>query len=460
MVQDVTTNLRLWKHLNVEAYSQPAVELEHRIAYVCDQMEKCGVPFDVEAAGRLHAELIEKKAEAETKLVGTFGTWLAPVSPKELQTPFVPKKDNAKRGYTAGAPLTRLKSVTFNPGSRDHIAKVLLERGWKPKDFTPGGKPEINENVVAAAASIFPEIAGLADYLMLDKRLSQLADGEQSWLKTVKPDGCIHGVINPMGTTTSRCSHFNPNMGQVPASKSPYGSECRSLFGARKGWKLVGADQEGLELRGFSHYLKPLDGGAYEKIVLEADPHWANVLAMGLLPEGTVRDKHSQLHKVCREAGAKRFIYAFIYGCGDGKAGEYRPGCCDGGTRSGNRRCWRGSSTVSSLQDVSPLRRWVRLFAAGSWRSTAQALSDLKNKLRNFVNRHGYVPGLDGRRIPTRSDHSALNFMIQSSGAILCKRWACDALEDLESRFKMGGRRVRAVPVCARRNAVRCREGH
>jgi DNA polymerase-1 len=223
MVQDVTTNLRLWKHLNVEAYSQPAVELEHRIAYVCDQMEKCGVPFDVEAAGRLHAELIEKKAEAETKLVGTFGTWLAPVSPKELQTPFVPKKDNAKRGYTAGAPLTRLKSVTFNPGSRDHIAKVLLERGWKPKDFTPGGKPEINENVVAAAASIFPEIAGLADYLMLDKRLSQLADGDQSWLKTVKPDGCIHGVINPMGTTTSRCSHFNPNMGQVPASKSPYG---------------------------------------------------------------------------------------------------------------------------------------------------------------------------------------------------------------------------------------------
>jgi DNA polymerase-1 len=452
MVQDVTTNLRLWKHLNVEAYSQAAVELEHRITYVCDQMEKCGVPFDVEAAGRLHAELIAKKAEAEAKLVEAFGSWLAPIAPKELETPFVPKRDNPKRGYVAGAPLTRLKLVTFNPGSRDHIAKVLTELGWKPKEFTEGGKPKVDENVVASAAIAFPQAAPLADYLMVDKRLSQLADGDQAWLKAVKPDGCIHGVINPMGTTTSRAAHFNPNLGQVPAAKSPYGHECRSLFGKRKGWKLVGADQEGLELRGFSHYLKPLDDGAYEKIVLDGDPHWANVLAMGLLPEGTVRDKDSQLHKVCREAGAKRFIYAFIYGCGDEKAGSIVLDAALAADKLGDqsllKRFFLGKRApgVVQIKKVGKAIRKGFLEKTGGLQALKRRLEGYDNvspcgdrqHVKGFVDIHGYVPGLDGRRIPSRASHSSLNFLIQSAGAILCKRWVCDAFDELESRYKLG----------------------
>jgi DNA polymerase-1 len=73
-------------------------------------------------------------------------------------------------------------------------------------------------------------MSGLGEYLMLDKRLSQLADGNQAWLKAVQADGRIHGVINPMGTITSRASHFLPNLGQVPNAASPYGPECRELF--------------------------------------------------------------------------------------------------------------------------------------------------------------------------------------------------------------------------------------
>jgi DNA polymerase-1 len=207
MLQDRATNLGLWEFLNVDAYSQDAVVLEHRIARVCDQMEQAGVPFDVAAAGALHTELVRKKFEIEQKLIAHFGSWYAPEKPSKPV--FTPKQDNKRFGYVKGCPCTKIKKVTFNPGSRDHIAKVLIDRGWKPTKFTDGGKPQINEEVVEGIVVRFPEMEGLAEYLMLDKRLSQLADGDQAWLKTVKEDGRIHGVINPMGAITSRAAHLS-----------------------------------------------------------------------------------------------------------------------------------------------------------------------------------------------------------------------------------------------------------
>jgi DNA polymerase I-like protein with 3'-5' exonuclease and polymerase domains len=55
-----------------------------------------------------------------------------------------------------------------------------------------------------------------------------------------------------------------------------------------------------------------------------------------------------------------------------------------------------------------------------------------------LVEKYGKLPGLDGRVIPSRAEHSALNFLIQSAGAIICKRWLCDAFDDLSSRYKHG----------------------
>jgi hypothetical protein len=46
---------------------------------------------------------------------------------------------------------------------------------------------------------------------------------------------------------------------------------------------------------------------------------------------------------------------------------------------------------------------------------------------------HNWLRGLDGRLLPIRSDHSALNTLLQSAGAILCKQWVCDAFDALEA---------------------------
>jgi DNA polymerase I len=435
---DRETNTALWDHLRVDKYSQDAIELEHRIAFICSEMEKAGVPFNVEAAERLHVELIGKRDEVERRLAETFGRWYQPVSPDPEKSLFTPKKDSARLGYTAGAPMTKLKLVEFNPGSRDHIARLLAIRGWKPEKFTDGGKPQIDEETVAGIVERYPEFSGIGEYLTVEKRISQLATGKQAWLKTVDDKGLIHGVINPMGTGTSRASHFLPNLGQVPAVKSPYGKECRGLFYAPKGWSIVGADQQGLELRGLAHYLHPLDGGKYSAVVLNGDPHWMHAVAMGLA-DGE-RDKHSQLHTIVREDGSKRFIYAYIYGCGDGKAGEIIFTCVN----KARLMCGTAGEVVFArfFPDADPGERALR--AAGKkvrndFATKIDGFARLKHKLSAQVSKYGWVPGLDGRRIPIRSEHSALNYMIQSCGAIICKRWVVDSFFELIRRgYKHG----------------------
>jgi DNA polymerase I len=437
MVQDCETNLKLWNHLDPDNYSLAAIELEHRIAIVCDAMEQAGVPFDIKKAGALHAELITEKAVVEDRLKEQFGFWYAPESPNLTKSIHTPKVNNKRYGYVKDCPYTKLKIVEFNPGSRDHIAKVLKDRGWKPTKFTDGGKAQFDEEVLQSVVTLYPEMAGVDRYLMLDKRLSQLADGKQAWLTAVKDDGRIHGVINPMGTTTSRASHFLPNLGQVPNMASPYGPECRELFYAPKGWKFLGADMSGLELRGLGHYLVPLDGGKYMGIVTNGDPHWLHAQVMGLA-EG-LRDKHNELHTIVREDGSKRFIYAYIYGCWDEKAGQIIFDCLVKARREGgpegqalfDKFFTNARGEQRSLQQVGKKVRDAFL-------TRIDGFGQLKEKLSYQVEKFKWVYGLDDRRIPTRSEHSALNFLIQSCGAILCKRWVCDVYEDLCSKYKWG----------------------
>ncbi|MFI4971121.1 MAG: DNA polymerase [Hyphomicrobiales bacterium] len=477
MRQDCLTNFDLWKHLNPDQYPQAPLDLEHRVARVCDAMNIAGVPFDLQAAGEIQAELVGKKHDIEVKLKARYGFWYAPTSPDPTKALFVPKAPNKKMGYWGdegepykvtdpetgktktikpfkGYPCTKIKIVEFNPGSSDHLAKVLQAEGWKPTKFTEGGKPAMDEEVIESIGNQFPEMGELATLLMVNKRLSQLVGGASSkypLIDSVQEDGCIHGVINPMGTITSRGAHMFPNLGQVPSAKKPYGKQFRALFTRHKPtvyrgsalptmvgkvlpWKFLGADQQGLELRGLAHYLAPLDGGKYAKTVIEGDPHWLHAVVMGLA-EGE-RDKHNSLHTVVREDGSKRFIYAYIYGCGDGKAGEiiYEA------LLNARRTCGAAGEALyvkffgEDAVDEAKLKK-VGKKVRKAFLTRIEGFGKLQDKLSEQVTKRARVIGLDGRIIPIRSDHSALNFLIQSAGAIVCKQWLVDAFEECERRF-------------------------
>jgi DNA polymerase-1 len=370
MEQDVEVNLKLLQHLRPWEYPRLPLDLEHRAAEVCAEIERNGWPFDIKAAQQLYCELVGKRDEIEKSLVAKFGSW------QEVDRVVIPKRDNKRLGYKVGEPVTHMKTVTFNPGSRVHIEKKLREAGWEPKEFTEGGRAQLDEEILSRLD--IPEAKPIIDYLLVQKRLGQLGDGSNGWLQIVNRDGRIHGAYNPCGTLTGRAAHYNPNISQVPAVRAPYGKECRSLFGAPDGWKLVGADMAGLELRTFAHYLSFYDEGEYIKVVTEGDVHTFNQQAAGL----ETRDQ------------AKTFIYALLYGAGDEKIGLIAGG---------------GSKRGRALKE--------KFFA------TLPAYDKLTRKIALTVEQNGCLKGLDGRKLHIRSKHSALNTLLQSAGAILCKQW-------------------------------------
>ena len=280
---------------------------------------------------------------------------------------------------------TKTKTIPFNPASRQQIADRLMKRGWEPEVFTDSGDPKVDETILSGID--MPEAELLNEYLMLNKRIGQLGTGKQAWLK-MQRGGKIHGRVNHMGAVTSRCTHSNPNTAQVPSVGAPYGKECRELFISPSGYSLLGADASGLELRCLAHYMAAYDNGSYADVVLNGDIHTANQKAAGL-------DSRNQ---------AKTFIYGFLYGSGDEKTGKII-----------GKGAKEGKAIKTKFLKKLP------------------ALKYLRDAVAKAADERGFVKGLDGRIIPIRHSHAALNTLLQSCGAIICKTWyvfICRALKE------------------------------
>lgn len=378
-VQDVEVTATLYAKILSKEYAQEALDLEHQVAWLMAKQERNGFCFDMPKAAVLLAKLVQRRGELERELKEYFGSW-------EVQLPdFTPKVNNAKLGYTKGVTVKKSKTVDFNPSSRDHIADRLINLyGWKPDVFTDGGKPQVDEVVLGKLS--YPPCKQLTEYLLVQKRISQLNEGGQAWMKCEK-NGKIHGSINPNGAVTGRATHSYPNISQVPSSGSPYGPECRELFTVPNGWSLVGADASGLELRCLAHFMARWDGGKYAEVLLNGDIHTENQKAAGL-------DTRNQ---------AKTFIYAFLYGAGDEKIGSIV-----GGNAAHGKRL--KSKFLRSLP----------------------ALGRLVEAVRDAAKR-GYLTGLDGRKIHVRSSHAALNTLLQGAGALVCKKWLVILEEKLQA---------------------------
>ena len=382
--QDVVVTKALWDLIESKEPHPTSVELEHRFATIIARQERYGFYFDVEAAERFQQKLMERRSELDAKLQEAFPPWEKVTDPH-----FVPKVNNKKMGYVKGGPTVKTKTVVFNPGSRDHIAnRLMCEYGWEPTEFGGNGKPKVDDSVLKGLD--YPPVPLLREYLTIAKRLGQLAEGRQAWLSAVGDDGRIHGRVNTNGAVTGRCTHSSPNVAQVPAVRAAFGKDCRSLFTVPEGYKLVGADASGLELRCLAHYMARWDGGSYCEQILNGDIHTENQNAAGL----PTRDN------------AKTFIYGFLYGAGDGKIGEI----VGKGPREGKRL------KKQFLRSLPALGKLVKL---------------VQTKAEN----NGFLIGLDGRHLHVRSPHAALNTLLQSAGALIMKQ----ALIILDERLQSLG---------------------
>lgn len=367
--QDVLVTQRLAQHLlpKIQPFGKDPVRLEHKVKEIITQQEDHGFYLDQKKATMLMSDLEDTCGQIKSKLQDIF-------------PPIITKRVSEK----TGKPLKDNVEV-FNPNSRPQITKRLMELGWvpSPKRVTPKGKPIVDESVLSEID--LPEAREMSKHLLLQKRVSQI----KSWLEAVKADGRVHGRIMTMGCVTHRMSHFSPNMAQIPASYSPYGSECRSCWSVEDtvNYCLVGSDASSLEIRCFAHYL---NDKSYTNIVVDGDIH-------------TVHQKALQLPD---RAVTKTWLYAYIYGAGNEKL---------------------GAVIGEGIEKGKQLRE--------RFESSFPMVKSLKEKIIMSIRANqGMIKAIDGRFLVSRSEHSALNVLLQSCGAIVCKHFLVNINEAVQEK--------------------------
>lgn len=356
---------------------------------------------------------------------------------------FIPKVTRAQKDkegnllYVAqkDAPMTKVKLTELNPGSRTQVIRRLLELGWVPEEFTDSGIPSLSETELNKIVTDFPAAKSIALYMLIQKRLGALKNGDKAWMNLVTDEGFIHPTIHPCNAVTFRATHSDPNISQVPSVKmadllkkdesgklilgddgkplkeldekgkvkqiprfgedGKWGYECRECFGVPEGWAMVGSDLAGIELRAWAHYLWDHDHGRLADIVLNKDVHEENRVILGFA------DRRK----------AKEWLYAMMYGGGDEKLGFI-------------------IDPLATPEKQKALGRASRArFMAGMLGYEA-----LNHRLMLGV-QQGYLPGLDGRRCPVRKQHAALNTLLQSAGAIISKYWIAYTMDLIEGEY-------------------------
>ena len=355
---DVELTAKLYEKLAEESkkFSSYSITLEHKIRAIIDQQENNGFALDIQKAIGLLARLSDEANKLEL--------W----SKKEFEPTVIALK-------------TKTKYVPFNIGSRQQIANRLIERGWKPKQFTDKGNIIVSEEILDKIK--MKEAANFSRFFLLQKRIAQI----QSWIKLYNDDtGRVHGRVLTLKTITGRMAHHSPNMAQIPAIRSPFGKECRDCWTVSNPHThtLVGTDASGLELRCLAHLMNDKD---YINEILHGDVHTTNMKMAGI----TDRDQ------------CKTFIYAFMYGAGAAKIGKIVGGNKD-----------HGQALIDRFLSNMPALARVR--------SNVQSAAE-----------QGRIKGIDGRVLRIRSPHSALNTLIQGAGASICKDWLVNMIQRASS---------------------------
>ena len=360
------------------------VKLEMRMAELMAQQEASGFRFDMDAAERVRDTLSCEAESILEKIAAIYRYYPGKV--------FTPKRTAAKTGYVAGAPMTKL--LDFNPTSRQHIAWALSTfRGARFTKLTDSGKPKVDEATLselrdlalsAGNQQLHDECEMFIRLLTLQKWMGQLSEGTNSWFNTIEADGCIHHSCT-LATQTGRNAHRGPNLGQVVSA--PW---ARELFIPHPGHLMVGADLEGIELRALGHYLHRFDQGSFADVVMNGDIHQQNADRVG-----------------CTRSQVKNLTYGFIYGAGDMKLAHIlHPEYSDAAKKSLGSELRR--KFLAAIPGLEPL------------------IDAVKHKVRD----QGRLRGLDGRPIFCTAEHASLNYLLQSCGAILSKRW-CVVAQDL-----------------------------
>lgn len=379
-IQDCETNRKLYNFLKSRCPEGP-LEVEHAFHATLIAQEARGVRLDREAGDRLLCLLTARRAELLDEIHAAFPPVLEWYKVNKKTGKRVKRYCNRREGYFEN------KLADFAPNSRQQLAARLIKKhGWAPVELSEKTlKPLMHEKVLLELVDVYPEVKSVAEFYVVNARISILGESKNSYFNLVDGEGRLHGRTLHIGAVTHRCTHSRPNLGNVTSIRKPFGKEIREMFIPFKGDEQAGFDADGLELRMLAHYLAVYDDGAYVASILQGSKE------DGTEPHSIHAAAFSTVVPVDRDHG-KNLTYAIMYGGGDEKLGKM---------------VGQGSQTGRKLKKA--LAKHVK------------GLGPLLKELENSVRERGYILSLDGRRIGIRHAHAALNTLLQSAGAVVMK---------------------------------------
>lgn len=401
-VRDVELNTRVYEILMKEFADQSATKplisnglrAEHDAAIFEAKVRLSGWLFDVDAANKLHNEMCNELNAIESRIHPQLPEMTIWVDKQPKTAKYTKKGD-----FTAVTRRLLTEFLGYEPevddwdpqqkfqrsyqtqvtlGNMEEVKEYLYTIGWKPDDwnYKKVGYEfhKTSPKLTTTSLELLGDIGKDIDRYYTTRSRRSILEG---WLKEVKGSR-LHGRMWVIGTPTFRARH--EVITNLPSVEAAWGKEMRSLFICEEGYRVVGADSAGNQMRALCHYI---GDDKFTKEVTDGDIHSYNASILG-----------------SSRGDAKRWLYAYLFGGGGRKLGTILTGKPD--DKAGNASKQKYQSAIPGLGKVK---------------------SKLDHIFQQTKNGYGdaFIPALDGRRVYVGSAHQSLNYLLQSAEAITCK---------------------------------------
>ena len=387
--QDVrVTELVLWQ-CNIDEIPKSVIELSNKFSWCISQQVINGHKIDTENLLKLNTQIEQDEVVAANELLSKLPSFTD-------YTFKVYKRPNKNKNVKAGDIECIEVTTPFNLSSTYHWMRYLKEKyDFNPPLVRRKGKdeptPSLDDEVLASIEDKYSEIKDLLLWKTANKIRKMIYNSDNSLYNLLDKDGIIHGKVYTDGTVSGRCSHNKPNLSTMPSVrtddngpikgiKGKYAYEVRNLFIPHDGYVQVGFDAKGLEYMCLAHYIN--------------DRHFS----VDIIENGDIHTWTQQTLGFETRRQAKTFEYAYLYGAGKKKLAE--------GLSA-------GTGVKYTVDDVNK--------AIAKFVEALPGLGALQDNLKNQYQQKGTITGLDGRELQARSEHSLLNLLLQSSGAVVMK---------------------------------------
>jgi DNA polymerase-1 len=416
-VQDTKLNIKVYHALLKEGKGEGwenAHKLNAKLFHWLQRQEEYGWPIDSQLIDRhistldrwisnidkainprlpLVVEVLETKSEGEFNYVRkpfTKAGGLAAISQRWIGDGDI---------SVIGGPFCRVDFRSVDLDSNAETKDFLLALGWQPKEYNTNNEGEKTSPKFSKDDDFEGLQGGLARLIARRIKCRGRKSILEGWKASIRNDGRIPSRVTG-GAQTGRLRHSGIVNVPNPNSGAFFAKQMRSVFICKEGWKLVGVDSKGNQIRQLAARMGDEE---FTEAVLNGDPHSLNQKRVG--------------GNVSRNA-IKAFFYSLIFGAQDNKTAKI----LKISKEAAHKIRTDYLNGMPKLKDL--LER-----EAKAWRASAKKRVNKWGKIEYY---DGYIKALDGRPILVEQEHTILVYYLQADESLMMNTAYVWSYKDLE----------------------------